>query len=77
MALQALAREIGALDYLECSALSGAGVDDIIDGAMWAFVMDAQTERGKARTQGESRVGPRRGKKMWKRGWYASDKIII
>eukprot|EP00438_Fugacium_kawagutii_P033363 Skav231024 [mRNA] locus=scaffold1869:122323:127205:- [translate_table: standard] len=41
----AMAREIGALDYIECSALSGAGVDDIIDGAMWAFVMDAQTER--------------------------------
>lgn len=45
-----MAREIGALDYIECSALSGAGVDDIIDGAMWAFVMDAQTERGKNRT---------------------------
>jgi len=53
---QAMAREIGALDYLECSALSGAGVDDIIDGAMWAFVMDAQTERGKARiTQRQNR----------------------
>lgn len=47
---QAMARDIGALDYIECSALSGAGVDDIIDGAMWAFVMDAQTERGKKRT---------------------------
>ena len=49
--IQAMAREIGAWDYMECSALSGAGVDDIIDGAMWAFVMDAQTERGKARTE--------------------------
>ena len=77
IALQAMAREIGALDYLECSALSGAGVDDIIDGAMWAFVMDAQTERGKARTQRESRVGPRRDKERWRLGWYASDKIGI
>ena len=77
IALQAMARDIGALDYLECSALSGAGVDDIIDGAMWAFVMDAQTERGKARTQRESRVGPRRDKERWRLGWYASDKIGI
>jgi len=46
---QAMARDIGALDYIECSALSGAGVDDVIDTAMWALVTDAQTERGKAR----------------------------
>ena len=44
-----MARDIGALDYIECSALSGAGVDDVIDTAMWALVTDAQTERGKAR----------------------------
>ncbi|CAK9086221.1 Ras-related protein Rac1 [Durusdinium trenchii] len=46
---QAMARDIGALDYIECSALSGAGVDEVIDGAMWALLMDAQTERGKHR----------------------------
>ena len=44
-----MARQIGALDYIECSALSGAGVDEVIDGAMWAMVMDAETERGKQR----------------------------
>eukprot|EP00439_Symbiodinium_sp_Y106_P083999 s165_g24.t1 len=45
---QALARRIGALDYLECSALSGEGVDDVIDAAMWTYLMHAQTERGQA-----------------------------
>ena len=50
---QAMARDIGALDYIECSALSGAGVDDVIDTAMWALVTDAQTERGKARRHWE------------------------
>ena len=50
---QAMAREIGALDYIECSALSGAGVDDVIDTAMWALLTDAQTERGKARRHGD------------------------
>ena len=48
-----MARDIGALDYIECSALSGAGVDDVIDTAMWALVTDAQTERGKARRHWE------------------------
>ena len=46
--VQALARRIGALDYLECSALSGEGVDDVIDAAMWTYLMHAQTERGQA-----------------------------
>mmetsp|Transcript_44741 Transcript_44741/g.104243 ORF Transcript_44741/g.104243 Transcript_44741/m.104243 type:complete len:303 (-) Transcript_44741:95-1003(-) len=48
---QAMARRIGAVDYLECSALSGEGVDDVIDAAVWAYVMEAKTERGRARLE--------------------------
>eukprot|EP00441_Pelagodinium_beii_P041264 CAMPEP_0197640064 /NCGR_PEP_ID=MMETSP1338-20131121/14482_1 /TAXON_ID=43686 ORGANISM="Pelagodinium beii, Strain RCC1491" /NCGR_SAMPLE_ID=MMETSP1338 /ASSEMBLY_ACC=CAM_ASM_000754 /LENGTH=247 /DNA_ID=CAMNT_0043212871 /DNA_START=85 /DNA_END=828 /DNA_ORIENTATION=- len=46
---QAMAKQIGAADYLECSALSGAGLDDVLDATMWAIVTDAGTETGRAR----------------------------
>lgn len=46
---QAMAHEIGAADYMECSALSGAGVDDVLDVATCAILADASTEKGRAR----------------------------
>jgi len=46
---QAMAHEIGAADYMECSALSGEGLDDVLDVAMCAILADASTEKGSAR----------------------------
>lgn len=39
---QQVAREIGARKYLECSALTGAGVDDVFEAATRASLLDGQ-----------------------------------
>eukprot|EP00931_Biecheleriopsis_adriatica_P026220 TRINITY_DN15967_c0_g2_i1.p1 TRINITY_DN15967_c0_g2~~TRINITY_DN15967_c0_g2_i1.p1 ORF type:complete len:310 (+),score=61.02 TRINITY_DN15967_c0_g2_i1:30-932(+) len=46
---QAMARQIGALDYIECSSRSGEGVDDVLESAMWAVLLDSETDEGRAR----------------------------
>lgn len=47
--VQELQRQIEVSEYVECSALSGEGLEDVMDALLWAVLMDAETEVGSAR----------------------------
>lgn len=40
-----IAREIGARKYLECSSLTGEGVDDVFEAATRAALLTRESER--------------------------------
>jgi Rho family, other len=43
---ESAAREIGARKYLECSSLSGEGVDDVFEAATRAALLTFEKEQG-------------------------------
>lgn len=43
---EAVAREIGARKYLECSSLSGEGVDDVFEAATRAALLNFEKGEG-------------------------------
>lgn len=47
--VQELQRQIEISEYVECSALSGEGLEDVMDALLWAILMDAASEAGSAR----------------------------
>lgn len=43
---EAIAREVGAKKYLECSSLSGEGVDDVFEAATRAALLTFEKSEG-------------------------------